>query len=239
MYAIDRGQLDFPILILTTSSFLLLFKSNQTKVEFSLGVSFFSIAVALKIFPILVLPLFIFYFRGLKLYVILFTNLAIVLHGFLNGWIYVIQNLVEPTLQGSGFLNLFKLTSGDYSQSLLSSKTETIFKIVTLCLLIYMGAKLRTTILNPPGLLIALHFIMWSVGINHLYKNIFLVTGIMLLLGKVRMNNLHNHFLIVVVLLINVFLGKADILINISNLGLLMLLGTKLLLSKYRIKRLK
>lgn len=235
IFVIDRANLDYAILLLILTLCLKIDRYATSSHQFIWILVTFQLAVALKIYPIIIAPLVLIYLNNQHRFIFILVTLSNVFLGISNGWMYVFENVPEPTLQGSGFANLLKTWSGDYSYSILPTAYILVVKILMYLLCLYLAYRFRFYVATSPYLLISFHFFIWSVGINHLYKNIFLVAGIILMIIKNEIILNSNNVFVATVFMSNIFLGKADILINVLNSAFLIYLILQLRISeKYK-----
>ena len=223
IFVIDRTNLDYLIAALTACSliYLKLCIERKNKLDYVAFILLFELAILLKIYPLLLAPIIFLKLHGERRLFFAVVTLLNVIYGIQTGWIYSFQNSPEPTLQGSGLTNLFKIWSGDYTYSLLNSNQSLVLRSIFYLGMLIISNKLLERLNSPGMFMILLCVFIWIVGINFTYKNIFLVLGILLLMleGK-SIIDIKNSFLVFVVTT-NIFLGKADILVNSVNLFLL------------------
>ena len=228
VFVIDRANLDFLIMIILVCSLYLLKSPSLNVYQFITFLILFQFSAALKIYTLLAMPLALRKIRKMRRVIFIFVTLINCLNGLRNDWIFVIKNAPEPGIQGSGFVNLFKIWSGDYSSSILNESSSLLVRIAAGTIVILISSAIRSEAFFLTHSLLAFHFLLWATGVSFLYKNIFLVAALICYIFENSNEKRFNDSFVIMVMIANVFLGKADILVNSLNFFFLCYLVTKI-----------
>ena len=234
LFIIERANADGIVFLMVYFSMNYLFqyekneiKAKNHKIKFVFSHILFGLSIAMKIYPIFLIPILLITLRKSR-YILLFTTLFNVIIGFATNWIYLVNNAPQPTLQGIGFGNIFKFTSGAYDVFYLNQNIFLILQLMLFLLILralIIHAKDVTSVFLP---LISLYAFVWIAGINFNYKSIFLVGAFIDLIVRKNLDEIlgYDSFLLSA-LIVNIFIPRGDVFINLLNLFVIFYISTQ------------